>query len=110
MIVVSACNILAACAEGMSSDAPGIQQADPLLAVPPAVCGDGMKDKLEACDCPKSATTMCAAPEAVTCESLGMGSGTVYCDATSCMFITAMCTTGQGATGGTSGGAAGVGR
>lgn len=107
--VLSACTILAACAEGAPAAAPDEITADPLLAVPPSVCGNGMKEPGESCDCPESATTMCAAPEE-SCEKLGMGTGSVYCDANTCMLITQLCTTGQGATAGTSGGAAGAGR
>ena len=101
----SAFSFVVACAEGAPASAPDVQLANADLAIPPAVCGDGMKDKNEMCDCPESATGMCAVPEEITCSSLGMGSGQVYCDATTCLFVTAMCSMVQGNTGGTGGGA-----
>lgn len=84
-------SLLAACAEGAPAAPPGQQRADPLLGVPKAVCGDGMKDKSELCDCPMTTSTMCMAPSGVTCETFGMGTGSVYCLAGQCTFVTSSC-------------------
>lgn len=87
-----ACFVLAACAEGAPAAPPGQMQADPLLGAPKAMCGDGMWDKkTEQCDCPKTTSTMCMAPSETTCETLGMGTGPVYCLAGQCTLVTSAC-------------------
>jgi hypothetical protein len=82
--------------------------ADPLLGATQPVCGDGMKDKAEPCDCPMTASTMCMGPMGVTCDSLGMGTGNVYCAAGKCTLITSSCSmstmTGGGGSGAGRGG------
>jgi hypothetical protein len=84
---------IAACAEGAPAAPPGQMAANPLLGQTPAVCGDGMWDKKagEQCDCPKTTSTMCMAPSDTTCETLGMGTGPVYCLAGQCTFVTSAC-------------------
>jgi hypothetical protein len=76
--------------------------ADPLLGQMPAVCGDGMWDTKggEQCDCPKTTSTMCQAPSDVTCETLGMGTGPVYCLAGMCTLVTSSCSASTGTTAG----------
>jgi hypothetical protein len=51
-----------------------------------------VREEGEYCDCAPMVTTMCAAPEGVTCESLMKGTGTVYCAPRVCMYITDFCT------------------
>ena len=100
--VACAVSLLMACAQGAPAMAPGQKPADPTRAVPVAKCGDGVKDATEECDCPPTVTTMCAVPAGVTCESMSLAPGTLYCDPRMCKFIKTMC----GAT--PSGGAAGM--
>jgi len=99
-----------ACAEGAPAAPPGQQQADPLLGQPQAVCGDGIKAMTEYCECPPTASVMCEGPREVTCQSLMMGTGTIYCDPNTCTYITRFCTAGAGTPGaGGNGAAAGAG-
>jgi hypothetical protein len=101
-------NVLAACAEGAPSMPPDQPVARP--AAPITVCGNGMREGIEQCDCPPTASMMCAAPSGVTCESLSMGTGTVYCKPFECTFITTFCTMGTMMPGGAGmGGGAGRG-
>lgn len=86
-----ACAFAGACAEGASSNPPGEFPANPALGIPQPVCGNGMRETGELCDCPVTATMMCEAPAGVTCESLGKGMGTVYCAPKVCMYITEFC-------------------
>lgn len=103
--------MFAACAEGAPAAPPNQQTADPLLGAVQAVCGDGMWDKkTEQCDCPETASTMCMLPpdDMTTCTSLGMGMGTVYCEALKCTYFTQSCsmprTNGGGGSGAGTGG------
>ena len=102
-----ATSILTACAEGAPAAPPEQMRADSSLGMAKPVCGDGMKDKTEVCDCPATTSTMCMAPSGVTCETLGMGTGPVYCAAGMCNFVTSACSMSTGNTGGS--GAAGRG-
>jgi|SRR4051812_7746822 hypothetical protein len=102
-----ASSILAACAEGAPAAPPGQLPADSSLGAAKAVCGDGMKDATELCDCPATTSTMCMAPTGVTCEMLGMGTGSVYCLAGQCTFVTSQCS--MAAPGGGAGSGAGRG-
>jgi hypothetical protein len=83
--------VLAACAEGAPAAPPGQTLADPLLGAVQPVCGDGMRDKSEPCDCPMTTSTMCMAPADVTCATLNMGTGNVYCMAGQCKLVTSSC-------------------
>jgi hypothetical protein len=96
--------LLAACAEGAPAAPP--DQIPAMPAAPVTVCGNNVREGAEVCDCPATATIMCAVPATVTCESLMRGTGTVYCDPRMCNYITTFCTLGmQGGAGmgGTSG-------
>jgi hypothetical protein len=64
-----------------------------------ATCGNGMIDATEQCD-----GTMLGAMG--TCMALGMGSGTLSCDPTTCRYDMSMCM-GMTNTGGTGGGGTG---
>jgi hypothetical protein len=100
--------VFAACAEGAPSAPPGQLPANPLLGVEAAVCGDGVRDKSEPCDCPMTTSTMCMGPADVTCTTLNMGTGTVYCMARACTLVTSSCSmstmTGGGGSGAGRGG------
>lgn len=100
-------SILASCAEGAPAAPPDQMRADSTLGQPKAVCGDGMKDKDEQCDCPVTTSTMCMVPAEVTCAALAMGTGPVYCAAQTCTFVTEMCSKPTNGIGGS--GAAGQG-
>ena len=93
--------VLSACAEGAPSEPA--DQLPAVLPEPMTTCGDGIKDKNEMCDCPKGADMMCEAPETVTCESLMMGTGMVYCKALECTFIMDFCSAGAVQVGGGAG-------
>lgn len=99
--------VLAACAEGAPAAPPGQIQADATLGRAQAVCGDGMRDATEDCDCPVTTSTMCMAPSNTTCETLGMGTGPVYCLAGQCTFVTDSCSMRSTPSGG---GGSGAGR
>jgi hypothetical protein len=113
---LSACllafSFVAACAEGAPAAPPGEYPADPTLGAPKAMCGNGMRETGELCDCPPTASTMCEAPEGVTCESLIKGTmGTVYCLPKVCIYITDFCKDPAGnAPGAGMGGGANAGR
>jgi hypothetical protein len=87
-----ACSFAAACAQGAPSAPPDAYYADPSLAEEKPVCGNGVREKNELCDCPPTASMMCAAPDGVTCESLMKGTGMVYCAPKLCTYITDFCT------------------
>ena len=85
--------LLAACAEG----APAVpaDQMPAMQAAPVYVCGNNLREGNEVCDCPETASLMCAVPATVTCESLMLGTGTVYCDPNTCNYITTFCSAGM---------------
>ena len=103
-----ALSFAAACAEGAPAAPPGEYPADPTLGEAKPECGNGVREMGELCDCPPTATTMCEAPEGVTCQSLMKGTGTVYCQPKVCMYITDFCTM-PGAPGGGAGQGGGAG-
>ena len=94
----------AACAEGAPAAPP--EQSPAVPAAPVYVCGNNVREGDEVCDCPETATLMCAVPSTVTCESMMMGTGTVYCDPNTCNYITTFCTAGNMPGGAGMGGAA----
>jgi hypothetical protein len=101
-------SILAACAEGAPASSPDVEQANSMLGQPVDMCGDGIRGKTEPCECPKTATMMCAPPEGVDCASLNMGTGNVYCAAGACTLITSMCSASTGPVGGMGGAGRGM--
>ncbi|HKU39261.1 MAG TPA: hypothetical protein VJR89_13965 [Polyangiales bacterium] len=102
--------VLSACAEGAPAAPADEKMADITLGQTPAMCHNGMLEKGELCDCRPETSTMCEAPSNVTCESLMLGVGPVFCDAQTCMLVTSMCSLGKpGGGAGASGGQAGRG-
>jgi hypothetical protein len=83
----------AACAEGAPAAPP--EQTPAMPAAPVFVCGNNVREGDEVCDCPETATLMCAVPATVTCENLMLGTGTVYCDPDTCNYITTFCSAGM---------------
>jgi hypothetical protein len=98
----------AACAEGAPAAPAGELPADPTLGETKPVCGNGVREKNELCDCPATTSTMCEAPEGISCESLMKGTGTVYCAPRLCVYITDFCT--MPGSGGVAGAGANAGR
>jgi len=98
---------LAACAEGAPAAPPDQMPATP--AAPVFVCGNNVREGNEVCDCPETASLMCAVPATVTCESLMMGTGTVYCDPNTCNYILTFCSAGSAGGGAGMGGTSGRG-
>ena len=92
LLAFCATSMLGSCAEGAPAAPPGQVVADAQRGIAPDVCGDGMKGRTEPCDCPATTKTMCMPPEGTTCESLGFGTGPVYCAAGVCNFVTSSCT------------------
>jgi hypothetical protein len=96
---------LAACAEG-SPSAP-VQHIDPPPPMVAPLCGNGRVDPpMEQCECPNKMTTTQCPIDGMSCKDVGMGTGTLLCNAAPlCTFNFTMCTgkaaggTGSGGTG-----------
>jgi len=94
---------LTGCAEGAPAE-PAVV-IDGLKPDAGSTCGNNVVDTGELCDCPATASIMCAVPATITCDSMGMGTGLIYCDPQRCEFITEFCSKGTGGSGGSSGSA-----
>jgi hypothetical protein len=90
------------CAQGAPA-APANEIPPPVVVEPPK-CGNGKMDMGEMCECPMGASTQCKV-DTVTCGMLMNGAtGTLLCDAKTCTYVTAMCS--SSAAGGTGAGGA----
>lgn len=91
---------LVACAEGSPADPPN--HIDPPAAKVEPLCGNGRLDPpMEQCECPNKMTTGQCPVEGMTCKDVGMGTGTLLCNAApNCTFNFSMCSVkGAGGTG-----------
>jgi hypothetical protein len=93
------------CAQGAPA-APANEIPPPVVVEPPK-CGNGKMDLGELCDCPVGASTQCQIPGA-TCDMLMNGhKGPLLCDAKTCTYSMALCTS-SGAPGTAGTGSAGA--
>ena len=97
---------LIGCAEG--SPAEPVNRIEPPPPVMEPTCGNGKLDPpAEQCECPNKMTTGQCKVDGMTCADVGMGTGTLLCNAAPmCTFNFTMCTGGK-STGGTGAGGTG---
>jgi hypothetical protein len=87
------------CAKGLPAVPPGMD-IEPPTPPPVVLCGNMKLDLGEQCDCPNHNTTGNCAIPGMTCDMIMPGMmGPVLCQATTCLFSTALCTGGPGGTG-----------
>lgn len=94
------CSIAASCAQGAAAIPADAAIASPINTMTNPVCGNGIKEMGETCECQPNTQGTCAVTTNDTCETLNEGTGVLLCNASLCVFEVMHCSKGMAGSGG----------